>query len=53
LNYTWSTSGGLIVGNGTKISWTAPGINGIYEITVAVTDGQGGRANFSIRITVN
>jgi hypothetical protein len=52
LNYTWSTSGGVILGNGNKISWTAPGIAGIYTITVTVTDGKGGRANFSIMVRV-
>ncbi len=51
LNYTWSTSGG-IQGNGNKISWIAPGIAGIYTITVTVTDGKGGRANFSIMVRV-
>ena len=52
LNYTWSTSGGVIQGNGNKISWIAPGIAGIYTITVTVTDGKGGRANFSIMVRV-
>jgi len=52
LNYTWSTSGGVILGNGNKISWIAPGIAGIYTITVTVTDGKGGRANFSIMVRV-
>ena len=42
LTYQWSTDGGTITGEGSTITWAAPGTSDNYTITVAVSDGQGG-----------
>jgi len=42
LSYEWSASGGSITGTGTVVNWTAPEEVGIYHVTVAVKDGDGG-----------
>jgi len=40
LTYTWTMSGGTIVGSGSSITWTAPNIAGTYTITCTVSDGE-------------
>lgn len=52
LSYEWSASGGSITGTGAVVNWTAPGEAGIYDITVLVTDGQGGEDTGSIALSV-
>ena len=52
LTYTWFASGGRILGQGNKGSWTAPGMGGIYKITVTVRDAKDGLANFSMMVKV-
>jgi hypothetical protein len=44
LSYNWSASGGNITGTGAEVIWTAPEDVGMYDITVVVTDGNGGEA---------
>jgi len=44
LNYNWSASGGNISGTGAVVNWIAPEEVGMYDITVVVTDSQGGNA---------
>lgn len=39
--YEWVVTGGSIAGNGEIINWTAPAIEGAYEITVTVRDPAG------------
>ena len=38
LTYAWTTPGGAISGSGSTVEWTAPLAEGIYEISVTVTD---------------
>ena len=54
LSYNWSASGGTInvQGGGESIKWVAPGDVGAYNITVNVTDEEGGEATASTVITV-
>jgi len=50
LSYEWSTSGGTIDGAGAVVDWVAPEEVGMYDITVNVTDGQGGQDTASISL---
>jgi len=52
LSYEWSASKGSINGNGAAVAWSAPESEGIYNIGVKVTDGNGGEATGSVIITV-
>ena len=52
LGYMWSASGGEINGAGATVNWTAPPSEGSYDITVTVTDGQGGQATDQVTIIV-
>jgi hypothetical protein len=52
LSYNWSASGGEIGGEGTEVTWSAPGSAGSYNVTVAVTDGRGGEVMGHVIITV-
>ena len=52
LSYEWFASEGDINGNGAAVNWSAPESEGIYNITVEVTDGNGGEVTDSIAITV-
>lgn len=52
LSYSWSASGGTITGTGSTVTWTAPAAEGIYTISVTVSDGKGGEDSASCTITV-
>ena len=52
LTYTWSADGGNFSGEGSTVTWVAPNAYGNYTITVTVTDGRGGEASESTKITV-
>ncbi len=52
LDYTWLTTGGKLIGNGTTVQWIAAGDAGNYTITVEVSDGKGGVTSFTLPITV-
>ena len=52
LEYEWSASGGSIAGDGSNVTWYAPGNEGIYLIQLKVSDGRGGEATASINILV-
>lgn len=52
LSYNWSASGGEINGEGAMVTWTAPDSAGSYNVTVTVTDGQGGEVMKQVTITV-
>jgi chitodextrinase len=52
LSYLWRATGGKLTGEGNKVSWTSPGVNGNYTVTVVVTDGKGATAEESIVFTV-
>ncbi len=50
LSYNWSASGGNITGTGPEVIWTAPEEVGMYDITVVVTDSQGGQDTASLAL---
>ena len=50
LSYEWSATGGSITGTGAVVDWIAPGEVGMYDITVVVNDGRGGRDTGSIAL---
>lgn len=52
LSYNWSASRGEIVGDAATIEWTAPEVEGLFRIGVAVSDGNGGRATDSVTVSV-
>ncbi len=52
LNYEWSTDGGDISGTGSVVIWTAPDTEGLYTITVVVSDGYGGEDTGMLTISV-
>jgi hypothetical protein len=50
LSYEWTTTEGDISGTGAVLIWTAPEEVGMYDITVVVTDSQGGEDTGSITL---
>jgi hypothetical protein len=52
LTYEWSFTSGEIYGAGSTVTWTAPDTEGIYAISVTVSDGRGGTAGASCEIAV-
>jgi hypothetical protein len=52
LSYNWSISGGELSGDGPTVTWTAPHSEGSHNITVIVTDGQGGAVSDCVLIIV-
>jgi hypothetical protein len=52
LSYLWRATGGKITGEGSKVGWTSPGVNGEYTLTVVVSDGRDGKAEGSITFKV-
>jgi hypothetical protein len=48
LTYLWRATGGKVTGTGDTVGWTSPGVNGVYTITVVVTDSRDGKAEASI-----
>ena len=52
LTYIWTVNGGAINGSGSEVAWTAPGSEGIFQITVNVTDDQGLSAQATTSILV-
>lgn len=41
LSYNWAVSGGAITGTGSTVEWTAPLAEGIYAVSVTITDDGG------------
>jgi hypothetical protein len=52
VGYEWIVEKGEITGGGYKIIWSAPGIEGIYAITVRVNDTRENVTEASINVTV-
>ncbi|MDH4299529.1 MAG: hypothetical protein OEV57_06345 [Dehalococcoidia bacterium] len=50
LSYEWSANGGNITGTGAVVDWIAPEEVGMYDVTVVVTDGQGGQDTASLTL---
>jgi hypothetical protein len=53
LSYGWSASGGVIVGEGATVTWTAPSSQGLFDVAVTVTDGHSGEVMSQVTITVS
>lgn len=47
LSYTWNAEGGEISGSGSEVTWITPSAEGTYNITVTVSDNNGGEVNYS------
>lgn len=53
LNYTWTATGGQIVGSGPDVRWNSTGVGpGSYTITARVDDGQGNTQSCSEDVAV-
>ena len=52
LTYLWTADGGTFSGSGSSVEWTAPATEGIFHITVRVTDDEGLFAQASTNILV-
>jgi len=52
LTYSWTATGGAISGTGSQVTLTAPSTEGIYTITCAVDDGNGGTDKKSVNLEV-
>ncbi len=52
LTYTWEASQGDVSGEGATTEWAAPDTEGLYRVSVAVDDGNGGTADYSISVRV-
>lgn len=52
LTYVWSAMSGQISGTGKDVAWTAPASEGIFELTVKVSDDEGLFAQSSIQLLV-
>lgn len=51
LSYSWSASGGRIEGEGSEVVWVAPEVPATYSVAVTVSDGKGGQASQSLKLT--
>ncbi|MBM3149348.1 MAG: hypothetical protein FJ008_06055 [Chloroflexi bacterium] len=52
LSYKWSSSGGILVGEGAKVRWEAPSSYGDYHIMVVVQDSAGRSTQGTVTVTV-
>ena len=52
LSYEWSAVAGEIHGEGATVTWIAPDYEGIYNVSVTVTDSRGGDVTDHVPITV-
>jgi hypothetical protein len=52
LSYKWVSNDGLIVGNGSSVTWEAPRSYGDYHIMVSVDDGYGHSISKVVTVSV-
>ena len=52
LSYSWTSSEGTISGSGNSITWTSPSNEGVFEIKVAVDDGNGAVVEKALNLLV-
>lgn len=52
LAYEWTVSSGEVFGEGPRIEWGSPATEGLYRVTVVVSDGRGGTAQESLSLSV-
>jgi len=53
VRYSWSASEGSITGVGNKVTWVAPNKGGTFNITVLVSDGEGGETTGNVMVVVS
>jgi hypothetical protein len=53
LSFSWSGDGTIAGNDINPMSWTAPASEGVYNLTVEVTDDEGATSNFTSDIYVN
>ncbi len=47
LSYKWTSSGGIILGSGSQVTWISPDSEGLFEITCIVSDSAGAQTQFT------
>jgi len=52
LTYAWDADQGTLSGSGATVAWTAPLLEGTYEIWVTVDDGEGHTASDTVQVGV-
>ncbi len=52
ISYAWSATDGNIIGDDDFADWLAPSAEGIYTVTLMVSDGRGGTASANIKLLV-
>ncbi|MCJ7515341.1 MAG: hypothetical protein MUO89_05170 [Dehalococcoidia bacterium] len=52
LQYTWSSDGGTITGEGSTVDWQAPNEYGDYHVMVTAKDNNGGKAEAVLTLSV-
>ena len=52
LSYNWKSTKGIIIGKGSTVQWSAPGVAGNYFISCTVDDNHGGIVSDSIGVEV-
>jgi hypothetical protein len=52
LTYVWSATGGSFNGTGAVVDWTAPATEGIFDLSVKVSDDEGLSAQQSVKVLV-
>ena len=52
LTYAWTVSGGVVSGTGNAVQWTAPASEGIFLVTVQVSDDEGLSAQAATSVLV-
>lgn len=52
IQYTWSSDGGSITGEGSTVIWQAPNEYGDFHVMVIATDNNGGKAEDVLTLSV-
>ena len=52
VEYTWSTDGGSVIGDGSDIHWEAPNEYGDYHVMVTAKDNSGSSAQATLTLNV-
>lgn len=52
INYTWSSDGGSVIGEGSTVRWEAPNDYGEYHVMVTAKDSNGGSAQAVLTLSV-
>lgn len=50
LLFTWSSSGGAVIGGGAEVNWVVPDSSAPYKVSCVVEDGRGGRDSAGVEI---